>query len=165
MLKPEFADKAGLHAVGAGEAHQHAVMGADDLLADLNLDGGEQIGVFGELDDDGASELGQVAGGGDLALVRQTVDVDEIGPRHAEMLRRLVHALHECLLAAGDRLGDHHGDIVGRFDDQHLERGVERDGAADCNPSLLGACSVAFCEQTTLVSGVTVPAFKAWKVT
>ena len=31
--------------------------------------------------------------------------------------------------------------------------------------SLLGACSVAFLEQTTLVSGVTVPAFSAWNAT
>ena len=47
----------------------------------LNLDGGEQIGVLGELDDDGARELGKVAGGGDLALIGQAVDVGEIGPR------------------------------------------------------------------------------------
>src|SRR5262245_27522362 len=32
-------------------------------------------------------------------------------------------------------------------------------------PSLVGACALAFCEQTTLVSRATVPAFSAWKVT
>ena len=49
-------------------------MGAQDLFADLDLDGGEQIGVLGKLDDDGAGELGEIAGGGDLPLVGQAVD-------------------------------------------------------------------------------------------
>jgi len=92
-------------------------MRAHDLLAHLNLDGGEQIGVLGERDDDGARELGKVAGGGDLALVGQAIDVGEIGPPHAEVLCRLVHALDERLLTAGDPLGDHDGDVVGRLDD------------------------------------------------
>ena len=33
------------------------------------------------------------------------------------------------------------------------------------NQSLLGACSVAFLEQTALLSGLTVPSFNAWNVT
>src|SRR4026208_1811515 len=111
-------------------------MRAYDLLAHLNLDGGEQIGVLGERDDDGARELGKVAGGGDLALVGQTVDVGEIGPRHAEILCRLVHALDKRLLTAGDPLGDHDGDIVGRPDDEDLERDVERDRLAHFQPEL-----------------------------
>ena len=135
-LKPEFANEAGLHAVGAREADKQAVMGAHDLLADLHLDGGEEIGVFRKLDDDGAGELGEVAGRGDLALVGEAVDVGEVRARHAEMLRRLVHARDERVLAAGDRLGDHDGDVVGRLDDEHLERDVERDRAADRKPEL-----------------------------
>ena len=51
--------------------------------------------------------------------------------RHAEVLRCLVHARDECLLAAGDGLGDHHGDVVGRLHDQDLQRDVEGDRAAD----------------------------------
>ncbi len=116
--------------------HQQAVMRAHDLLADLNLDGGEQIGVLGEGDNDGARELGKVAGGGDLALVGQAIDVGEIGPRHAEMLCRLVHALDGRLLIAGDPLGDHDGDVVGRFDDEELEGDVECDQLTLFQPEL-----------------------------
>jgi hypothetical protein len=57
-----------------------------------------------------------------LALVGHAVDVGEIGPLHAEMLCRLVHALGERLLTAGDPLGDHDGNVVGRLDDEDLER-------------------------------------------
>ena len=111
-------------------------MRAQHLLADLHLDGGEEIGIFGKLDDDGARQLGEIAGGGDLALVRQAVGIGETGARHAETLRRLVHALNEGLLAAGHGLGDHHRDIVGRLDDEHLERDVERDRLALFQPEL-----------------------------
>ena len=31
---------------------------------------------MGKFDDDGAGELGEVAGGGELLLIRQAVDVD-----------------------------------------------------------------------------------------
>ena len=56
-------------------------MRAHDLLAHLNLDGGEQIGVLRERDDDGARELGKVAGRGDLALVGQAVAAKTAGPQ------------------------------------------------------------------------------------
>src|SRR5215475_15558783 len=111
-------------------------MRAHDLLAHLNLDGGEQIGVLWELDDDGARELSKVAGGGYLALVGQAVNVGEIGPRHAEMLCRLIHALDERLLTAGNPLGDHDGNVVGRLDYKDLERDVERDRLAHFQPEL-----------------------------
>jgi hypothetical protein len=71
--------------------------------------------------DDGIKGLAR-AGCGDLALVGHAVDVGEIGPLHAEMLCRLVHALGERLLTAGDPLGDHDGNVVGRLDDEDLER-------------------------------------------
>jgi hypothetical protein len=85
--------------------------------------------------------------------------------RHADMLRRLVHARDERVLAAGDRLGDHNGNIVGRLDDEDLECDVERNEAADGKSELRGACRAAVCEQVILVSDVTVPALSAWKVT
>ena len=140
-------------------------MRAHDLLAHLNLDRSEQIGMLRERDDDGARELGKIAGCGDLALVGQAVDVGEIGPPHAEMLCRLVHTLDERLLTAGDALGDHDCDVVGQLDDEDLQRDVSVINSPTFSQSLLGACSVASLEHTSLVSGVTVPAFKAWKAT
>ena len=53
-------------------------MRAHHLLADLHLNGGEEIGIFGKLDDDGARELGEIAGGGDLAFVGQAVGIGEM---------------------------------------------------------------------------------------
>ena len=140
-------------------------MRAHDLHTHLNLDGGEQISVLGELDDDGARELGEVSGGGHLPLVWQAVNVGESGPRHAEMLRSLVHALDERLLTAGDPLGDHDGDVVGRLDDEDLDATSSVIDLPTFSQSLLGACSVASLEHMSLVSGVTVPAFSAWKAT
>ena len=55
---------------------------------------------------------------------------------HAEMLCRLVHALDERLLTAGDPLGDHDGDVVGRFDDEELEGDVECDQLTLFQPEL-----------------------------
>ena len=52
-------------------------MRPQDLLAHLDLDGGEEIGMLGELDDDGAGELGEIACGCDLALVGQAVRIGE----------------------------------------------------------------------------------------
>ena len=88
-------------------------MGTHSLLAHLHLGQREEIGVLRKLDDNGAGEFGQIAGRGDLALVREAVDIGEGGARHAEVLRRLFHARDESFLAASDRLGDHHGDVVG----------------------------------------------------
>ncbi len=109
-------------------------MGAYDLLADLHLDRGEEVGVLGKLDDDGARETGEIARRGVLLLVGQAVDVGEMRARHAEMLRRLVHLGDEPILTAGDGFGDHHRDVVGRFDDEHLERDVEGDPFAHFQP-------------------------------
>ena len=72
----------------------------------------------------------------DLAVVGQAVDVGEIGPAHAELPCRLFHALDERLLTAGDPLGNHDGDIVGRLDDEDLKRDVERDELAHFQPEL-----------------------------
>ena len=106
-------------------------MGAHGLLAHMHLDRREEIGVLWKLDDDGAGELGQITGRRDLPLVRETVNIGEGGAGHAEALRFLVHARDERLLAGGDRLGDHHGDVVGRLHDEHLQRNIEGDRAAD----------------------------------
>ena len=60
----------------------------------------------------------------------------KVRPGHAELLRRLVHARDKGVLTAGDRLGDHDGDVVGGLDDEDLERDVERDRAADWKSEL-----------------------------
>ena len=109
-------------------------MGAQHLFAHLHLSDGEEIRVFGELDDDGAGQLGEIACGADLVVVGQPMRVGEMRLRHVEPLGGIVHALNKDLLAAAHSLGDHHGDIVGRFDDEHLERGVECDRLALFQP-------------------------------
>src|SRR6516164_7524181 len=61
--------------------------------------------------------MARFTGRGDLALVRKIADIGEMSARHAEMLRRLIHARDKRVLTAGDRLGDHDGDVVGGLHD------------------------------------------------
>ena len=82
-------------------------MGTHGLLAHLHLGQREEIGVLRKLDDNGAGELGQIAGRGDLPLVREAVDIGEGGARHAEVLRRLVHARDESFLGGKADFPDH----------------------------------------------------------
>jgi len=112
-VKARFANETGLHAVGAWEADEETVMGTHSLLAHFDLDRREEVGVLRKVDDNSAGEFGQITGRGDLALVREAVDIGEMRARHSEMLRRLIHAGDERVLAAGDRLCDHDGDVVG----------------------------------------------------
>ena len=76
-------------------------MSTHDLLAHLHLYRREEIKVFRKLDDNGAGQLGQIAGCGELTLIREAVDIREVRPGHAELLRRLVHARDKGVLAAG----------------------------------------------------------------
>ena len=50
-------------------------MGAHGLLAHSHLDRREEIGVLRKLDDNGAGELGQIAGRGDLAPSPSVVEL------------------------------------------------------------------------------------------
>ena len=119
-------------------------MGAHRLLTHLHLVQREEIGVLRKFDDNGARELGQVAGRGDLALVMEAVDICKPRPGHAEPLRRLIHAGDERGLAAGNRLGDHYGDVVGGLHDENLERDVECDRTSE-REAEFGGCSWVFC--------------------
>src|SRR5262249_61808552 len=99
-------------------------MGAYDVVADLNLNGAEEVGVFGKLDDDGSGKLGEIARGCNLALPGQTIHIDIMRVGHPESLRRLVHALDERLVTAWDPFCDHDGGVVGRHANNSLERVV-----------------------------------------
>ena len=87
--------------------------------------------VFWKLGDDGAGQFRQIARGGDLARIRQAVGVGKAGARHAEFARRIVHFLDEGGFAASNRFGQHHGDVVGGFDHQRLQRHIDGQFAAD----------------------------------
>ena len=50
----------------------------------------------------------------------------------------IVHLGNEGDVAAGNRLGEHDGDVVGRFDDEGLERGVDGDLGADGEAEVAG---------------------------
>src|SRR3974377_1233257 len=102
-------------------------MRPNELLAHLDLRHREEIGIFRELDDNGARELGKIAGRGDLTFFREAVDVDKVGAGHTEPGGSLIHARNETFRAAPYPFGEHDSDVIRRFDDEDLEAGVDRD--------------------------------------
>jgi len=72
-------------------------MGAYDVVADLHLNGAEEVGVLGKLDDDGSGKLGEIARGCNLTLLGQTIICLPIGfpPNISGKIRRGTYRL--CL--------------------------------------------------------------------
>ena len=56
----------------------------------------------------------------------QPVGIGPVRAGHAKPLRLGVHALDKGVLGAADILADRHGDVIGRPDQHHLQRIVER---------------------------------------
>ena len=83
---------------------------------------------------DGDGQPGEVARRRDLLGRRQAVGVDEMRAGHAQALGGGIHARHERLVRARHGLGQHHGGIVGRLDDEGLQRGLDADLRADGKP-------------------------------
>ena len=124
------AGKARFHTVGAGITAEHAVVVGDDPLAETQGADVEQVRLLGKIDVERATEDRHVARRGDVTRIGQAVGIDEMGLVHAQRARRGVHLTGESLDRAGDALRDGDGEVVGRFDHQHLQRIVERDQRA-----------------------------------
>ena len=77
----------------------------------------------------------------------------------------LVHADDEGFLASRHAFGEHDGDIVCRFDDEHFQRDVDGDLSAHGKPKLARRLVDGILGAGELVSGWTSPRFSAWKVT
>ncbi len=71
-----------------------------------------------------------------LLVIRKSIGVDVVRSGHAEPLGRRVHTLDKSCLAAGDTFGKHHRDVIGRFDDQRLERQIHGHLRADRRTNL-----------------------------
>ena len=108
------------------------------LAAEREGAGGKITVVLRKAILDGAAEDGHVARGGDLLVVGQAggVAIDRV--RHAERARLGRHQLGELLLAAAERLGDDHRDVIGRLGDDGADRGLDRDGLAGLEAELGG---------------------------
>ena len=106
-------------------------MAAQAAFADAHVRQRPIVRVFGVFGHDGARQLGQIASGGDLAGIRQTVSVDEIGARHAKALGGGIHFLDKRGLVARDSFCQHHRYVVGRFDDHSLQRRIDGDLRTD----------------------------------
>ena len=77
-----------------------------------------------------------------------------------------VHLIGEALDRAANAFGQHDGDIVRRFDHQHLERIVDGDLRAGAqSPSSPGDCATALAETVRGWSRVLVPSLTACRVT
>ena len=111
---------------------------ADDLAVVGEFMGREVLEVARKALLGGARENRQVARRGDLFVVGQTgrVAVERAG--HAEPARLAGHHLGKMRLVAADRLGDRHGDVVGRARDDRLDRVVDGNAVAGFEPELRG---------------------------
>jgi hypothetical protein len=70
--------------------------------------------------------------------------------RHAEASGIRIHQISKTLQRTADAFCDRHGNIVGRFDHQHLQRIVDGHGRADLEPHLGGLLRrrvTRYCEQ------------------
>ena len=69
--------------VSTGKGFQKRIVGAEAAVADPHI-GHRPVGrVLRKIIDDGARQLGEIAGGGHLTGIRQAIGVDVVGARHA----------------------------------------------------------------------------------
>ncbi|QTK81341.1 Hypothetical protein AT6N2_L0413 [Agrobacterium tumefaciens] len=126
LVEPGSADKAGLHAIGTIEATDEHVEIGVILLARGNALKREIMGIFGEFAFDDQGQQRQVAGRRVLAFAWQAVGVHVMRGIHAEALRLRIHLRYEIIRGAADGLGNRNRNVVGRLDQQQLERAVHR---------------------------------------
>ena len=69
-----------------------------------------------------------------LLPVGQAGRIAEGGAGHAQRMSLAGHLFGEALLRLAQRLGDHHGDVIGRFDDQRADRILDADRLAGTQP-------------------------------
>ena len=111
-------------------------MRSETAFAHVEVGHGPELGILREVADDGACELREITGCGHLGVGRQPVWIDESGSRHAKPPSGGIHALDEAVHVAADRLGQHHSNVVGRFDDQGFQRQLNGDLGANGQPNL-----------------------------
>ncbi len=121
---------AGLEAVGSGVALQQLVVVAVGAALVAEALGRKVLVVLREVADQRAGQRGHVARRRELPTVVQSRGVAEAGARHAQRRGLLGHAAGEAALAAGQRLGEDHGGVVGRLGDQRQDRVLDRNRPA-----------------------------------
>jgi hypothetical protein len=130
------ADVASFDAVHALDLAEQAIVVAHRVAAIGEAVGREIAVVAREALLDRAAERDLVARGGDLVLVGQARRIGIDGAAHAERARLAGHQLSELLLGAADRLGDHHGRVIGRLRHQALDRILDLEGLARAQAEL-----------------------------
>ena len=133
-IETRRAGEARLHPVCAGIAAKQTIVVGDVSVAELNRADAEEIGVVGKLAQQRPGDDRHVAGRGHVIGIVQAVGIDEMRLMQAQPLRVGVHVVGKGFDRARNAFGDHHRDIVGRLDHQHLERVVERHLGAGPEP-------------------------------
>ena len=86
-----------------------------------------EIFVFRKIANDRAGKDCEIARRSDLTFGGQAVRIDVARLRHAKPLRGLIHLSRKAVDRASDPLGEHHGHVVGRLHQHHLERVIDGD--------------------------------------
>ncbi len=120
-------DEAGLETVGAGVASDQLVEILRDPAAEADRGNVDEIFVFRQIANDAAGEDRKIAGRSDLTLRGQAIRIDIVRLRHPEPVRGLIHLSRKTIDRTSDALGEHHGHVVGRFHQHHLQRVIDGD--------------------------------------
>ena len=98
----------------------------------------EEVVVIGIVEEQPPSHRCHIARGGEVARFRQAMGVLEGGFGHPQGFGRAVHAAGEGGFAAGDRLADGCGGIIGGADGGGADQVAELDPLARFQPELGG---------------------------
>ena len=132
------ADKTGLHAVRLLHLAEQRIAIGEVALADGEVGLREIMIIFRKLPQDRRGQDGDVARRGDMALIEETVGIDEMAPRHAEFAGLGVHLGGEGRDAAIGSFGQDIGHVIGRIDQQRLQREIDADPLAHRHADLAG---------------------------
>ena len=118
-------DESRLHAHRAVIASDQPVGVLEDGIAELDRANAPIVPELRKIAVERKAENGEVAGGDLLARIMPAIGIGEDRFAHAEALRLPVHQHDEALCIAANRFADHISEVVGRFDEQDLQRIVD----------------------------------------
>jgi len=80
---------------------------------------------------------------GDLQGIGQAGRIVVIGVLHAQLMRLFGHHLGEVAFGAAQGFGNHHRHVIGGADHDGADGGIDIDGLAGAQDSLVGFCTEA----------------------
>ena len=137
-IETRIAHEAGFHAIRLRHLAEQRIAVGQPALADGQKILAEVMAIFRKLPQQGGGEDGDVARGGDMALVEKAVGVHEVAAVHAEPLSLRIHVIGECTDVSGGGLRQNIGHVIGRIDKQGLQGEIDAHRLAHRHADLAG---------------------------